>query len=161
MKKVLLLISIFLFIKSQSFSQSYNQDKIALTNFISRMYEQEPWSGVKVFLDYENKYLLSVVTLNPSNYPSESSMFRVAEIKSRAQSNQFLNGSYISLETIIKSERASKKNSNSVDEINDIIRETSFGFVESMELITSFSTEKNSKVFVYLKLLEKISKKNK
>jgi hypothetical protein len=144
-------------------SQSYNQDKIALTNFITRMYNQEPWMGVKVFLDYESKYLLSVVKLKTSNYSSESSMVRVAEVKSRAQSNQFLNGSYISAESVIKSTRIGKNNSDSVDEITDVLKELSFGFVETMELVTNFSPEsdKDYKVFVYMKLLQKNLEKTK
>lgn len=161
MKKIVIVSCIFLLCYSPLFSQSFNQDKIALTNFITRMYNNQPWIGVKIFLDYENKYLLSVVKLKTSNYSSENSMVRVAEVKSRAQSNQFLNGSYISSETIITSTRSSKKNSYSVEEIQDVLRELSFGFVETMELITSFSPEeeKDYKVFVYLKLLEKLSKK--
>ena len=146
------------------YAQSYNQDKIALTSFITRMYKQEPWSGVKVFLDYENKYLISLVSLVPSNYNSENAMTRVAEVKSRSQANQFLNGSYISSETIIvTTEKTAKNNSGSVDDVSDVIKETSMGFVESMELITTFNAEDGSgkKVFIYIKQLEKLNKKKK
>lgn len=95
MKKYIYLLTILILSFSNLFSQSYNSEKIALTNFITRMYNSQPWSGVRVFLDYENKYLISLVELNPANYKSENEIVRVAEIKSRSQVNQFLNGSYI------------------------------------------------------------------
>jgi hypothetical protein len=125
------------------------------------MYNSQPWSGVKVFLDYENKYLISLVELNPANYKTENEMVRVAEIKSRSQVSQFLNGSYITSETIIPTtEKLSKNNSSSVEEVSEVIKETSIGYVSSMELISTFISEtvSNRKVFIYLKLLEKLKK---
>jgi hypothetical protein len=123
------------------------------------MYNNQPWIGVKIFFDYENKYLISLVELNTSNYKSENNMVRVAEIKSRTQVNQFLNGSYISSETIIPTtEKHSKNNSGSVEDVTEVIKETSLGYVSSMELISTFNSEldSNKKVFIYLKLLEKL-----
>ena len=161
MKKIFLFYSLIFLFKISLFSQSYNQDKIALTNFINRMYNSQPWSGVKIFLDYENKYLISLVELNPGNYKTENEMVRVAEIKSRSQVNQFLNGSYITSETIIPTtEKVSKKNPSSVEDVREVIKETSMGYVSSMELISSFNseTDSNKKVFIYLKLLEKLKK---
>jgi len=128
------------------------------------MYNSQPWSGVKVFLDYENKYLISMIELNPANYKTENEMVRVAEIKSRSQVNQFLNGSYITSETIIPTtEKVSKKNPSSIEDVREIIKETSIGYVNSMELISAFISEDEpaKKVFIYLKLLEKLNKKTK
>ncbi len=143
------------------FSQSYNSEKIALTNFITRMYKNQPWSGVKVFLDYENKYLISLVELNTANYKTENEMVRVAEIKSRSQVSQFLNGSYITSETVIPTtDSVSKKNPSSVEDVKELIKEISIGYVSTMELISTFisETDYNRKVFIYLKLLEKQKK---
>ena len=123
------------------------------------MYNDQPWIGVKVFLDYNNKYLISLVELNTSNYKSENELVRVAEIKSRSQVNQFLNGSYISSETIIPTtEKHAKNNSGSIEDVTEVIKETSMGYVSSMELISTFISEldSNKKVFIYLKLLEKL-----
>jgi len=161
MKKYIYLLTILMLSFHNLFSQSYNSEKIALTNFITRMYNSQPWSGVKVFLDYENKYLISLVELNPANYKTENEMVRVAEIKSRSQVSQFLNGSYITSETIIPTtEKLSKNNSSSVEEVSEVIKETSIGYVSSMELISTFISEtvSNRKVFIYLKLLEKLKK---
>jgi len=138
-------------------AQSYNNNKTVLTNFITRMYNNQPWIGVKVFIDYENKYLISLVELNHSKYNTENEIVRVAEIKSRSQVNQFLNGSYITSETIIPTtEKVSKKNSSSVEDVKEIIKETSIGYVSSLELVNTFISEAdtNKKVFIYLKLLE-------
>jgi hypothetical protein len=121
------------------------------------MYNNQPWIGVKVFIDYENKYLISLVELNHSKYNTENEIVRVAEIKSRSQVNQFLNGSYITSETIIPTtEKVSKKNSSSVEDVKEIIKETSIGYVSSLELVNTFISEAdtNKKVFIYLKLLE-------
>lgn len=159
MKKNIYLLLILLFSFSNLFSQSYNSEKIALTNFITRMYNNQPWSGVKVFLDYENKYLISLVALNIANYKTENEMVRVAEIKSRSQVNQFLNGSFITSETIIPTtEKVSKNNPSSIEDVTEVIKETSIGYVSSMELISTFisETDSNRKVFIYLKLLEKL-----
>ncbi|WP_304238624.1 hypothetical protein [Jiulongibacter sediminis] len=161
MKKYIYLLTILILSFSNLFSQSYNSEKIALTNFITRMYNSQPWSGVRVFLDYENKYLISLVELNPANYKSENEIVRVAEIKSRSQVNQFLNGSYITSETIVPTtDSVSKKNPSSVEDVKEVIKETSIGYVSSMELISTFISEpdSNRKVFIYLKLLEKLKK---
>lgn len=161
MRKFFLLNSILLLFSSILFPQSFNQDKISLTNFVTRMYNSEPWSGVKVFFDYENKYLISLVELNPTNYKNDNEMVRFAEIKSKSQVNQFLNGSYLTSETIIPTtEKVAKKKSSSVEDVLEVIKETSIGYVNSMELISTFISKKdsNKKVFIYIKLLEKLSK---
>lgn len=143
-------------------SQSFNQEKTSLTNFIIRMYKSEPFTGVKVFLDYDNKYLVSIVKLNSASYNNENTMNRVAEVKAKAQVNQFMNGSYISLESIVTTTATtSKKNSNSITEVSEVIKESSIGYVDKVEHVATFSDEKEAdyKVFVYLRELEKIKKK--
>ena len=74
MKKIILVLMIVGSFQTSTFSQSYNAEKTALSNFITRMYKSEPFTGVKVFLDYENKYLISLVKLSAGNYSSESTM---------------------------------------------------------------------------------------
>ena len=156
------LILFFCLLFCSSDGQSFNQEKTALTNFIIRMYKSEPFTGVKVFLDYENKYLVSIVKLNSASYSNESTMNRVAEVKAKAQINQFINGSYITLESIVTTTSStSKKNSNSITEVNEIIKESSIGYVDNIEHVSTFSDELEvtHKVFVYLRELEKIKKK--
>jgi len=44
-------------------AQGYNTEKTALTNFLVRMYENAPFEGVRAVDDYEQQYLISVLTL--------------------------------------------------------------------------------------------------
>lgn len=163
MKKILFFCTLLLIgTLTSAYCQSYNQEKVALTNFIIRMYKNEPFTGVKVFLDYENKYLISLVKLSPGNYSSENDMTRVAEVKAKAQVNQFINGSYITAESIITTtETTSRKNSAAVQDVMETITESSMGYVNALEHISTFTDEKepDKKVFIYLRELEKIKKK--
>ncbi|MEI8111337.1 MAG: hypothetical protein WCH59_10135 [Chitinophagia bacterium] len=165
MKKIVFLFTIQLLLcLTDTFCQSFNQEKVALTNFIIRMYKTEPFTGVKVFLDYENKYLISLVKLSPKNYNSESDMNRVAEVKAKSLVNQFINGSYITSESIITTtETTSRKNSAAVEDVIETITESSMGYVNALEHISTFTDEKepDKKVFIYLRELEKIKKKKK
>ena len=161
MRKAFLIVVCCSFFDS-SIGQSFNQEKTALTNFIIRMYKSEPFTGVKIFLDYENKYLVSIVKLNSSSYNNENTLNRVAEVKAKAQVNQFINGSYISLESVVTTtSTVSKNNSNTVSELNEVIKESSIGYVDNIEHVSTFSDEidTNYKVFIYLRELGKIKKK--
>jgi hypothetical protein len=164
MKKLILFILTSCIIVSSIHAQSYNQSRSTLANVIQRQYNVKPWRGVKVFLDYEYKYLISTVVLNTKNYQSENEMFEVADTKSIAQANDFLNGVKITKETIVQSEEHISNNGNTVDEISKVIKSrintSSIGFVNNFELLTTFNAE-NNKVFIYLKELEKLNKKSK
>jgi len=165
MKKLFFLFTLQLMLSfTSTYSQSYNQEKVALTNFIIRMYKTQPFTGVKVFLDYENKYLISLVKLSPRNYSSENDMNRVAEVKAKSLVNQFINGSYITSESIITTtETTSRKNSTAVEDVIETITESSMGYVNALEHISTFTDENepDKKVFIYLRELEKINKKKK
>ena len=115
-----------------TFSQSYNQEKVALTNFLVRMYRAEPFEGVKVVSDYDNNYLLSVV-LVANNGQSEIARNRIAQVKSQRQISQYLGGLVqVSSETIIRTTEKVKEE-KSVEEITDIIKENSIGFYRKAE----------------------------
>ena len=94
MKKIVLLLLIIF--TSNVFSQSINDDKASLTNFIKRMYNSAPFEGVKVIDDYDRQYFISVLSLEKSKYPNEAMMNRVAQVKGQSQANIFFNGSTIS-----------------------------------------------------------------
>ncbi|MCQ2231798.1 MAG: hypothetical protein MJZ30_08130 [Paludibacteraceae bacterium] len=140
------LIFFFLFSSLTIFSQSYNSEKIEMTNFLTRMYESKPFEGVKLFTDYENSYLLSVLTLDKSKYTNESVMFRVASVKATAQVSRFFNGSQITSDLVI----SSKENGDGTSETEMIerINEKSFGWTEAVELLTNF-TQEDKEVFIY------------
>lgn len=153
--KNILVITIIL-TSSFSFSQSFNEDKTSLTNFIKRMYNSTPFKGVKVIDDYDHQYFISVMALDKSKYTSESVMFRVAQVKGQSQANTFFNGSTISSELIIKTtETASDgKTSNALETIESI-KENSSGFVKGMELLNNFdSSDEKKMVFIFYSLMK-------
>lgn len=155
MKKIFFIL--FIGLNTHGFSQSFNDDKIPLANFIRRMYDNEHFNGVKIVEDYDNKFLISLVTLDKEKYPSPTTMNRVAEVKSRQQANTFLNGSTISSEMIIYTDETKKKDSTITSiKTTEIIKENSMGFVNGMALLINFETDEGKRmVFIYLKEIEK------
>ena len=134
-------------------AQSYNAERTALTNFLVRMYNSAPFEGVRVVEDYENAYLLSVLTLEKSKYPNESTMNRVASVKAMSQASRFFNGSNITSDIII---RTSEKSDGSSDtEIIENIKENSVGYVKQLEMLTNFPSKDDGwQVFMYFKKLD-------
>ncbi len=151
MKKTITIL--FFVIVTQSFSQSFNDDKVSLTNFIKRMYTTKPFEGVKVIDDYDHQYFISVLSLEKAKYPNEAIMNRVAQVKGQSQANIFFNGSTISSDLVIKtSETKSTDNPNTTVETIESIKENSLGFVKSMELLTNFDNADGKRiVFIYFK----------
>lgn len=151
MKK--LLIFIFFAFYQFGFSQSLNQDKTSLTNFIKRMYSAAPFEGVKVIDDYDHQYFISVLSLEKAKYPSESIMFRVAQVKGQSQANTFFNGSTISSDLVI---RTTEKEKATTTETIESIKENAIGFVKSMELLSNFdNTDRKRTVFIFYKEMTK------
>ena len=93
MRKIVSIIALLLPMLSIS-AQGYNLERTQLANFLIRMYENAPFEGVRAVDDYEQQYLISVLTLDPAKYGgNESAMFRVAGVKAMSQANRFFNGS--------------------------------------------------------------------
>ena len=147
---------ILLFIAFTSFSQSINEDKISVTNFIKRMYNAAPFEGVKVIDDYDHQYFISVLSLEKGKYPNEAMMNRVAQVKGQSQANIFFNGSTISSDLVIKTtkNKSTDKPSTAVESIESI-KENAMGFVKSMELLTNFDNPDGKRmVFIFYKLMK-------
>jgi hypothetical protein len=157
MSKYILSIMFIITICVKLFSQDYNSEKTTLSNFIKRMYISHPFTGVKVFEDYENNYLVSVVLLDKSKYTSSATMNRVAQVKAQSQTSTFLNGSHIEMDFIIttKEKRSEKAEEVTVETI-ERIKESGVGFVNAIELLTNFDSEKEEgkMVFVFIKKIE-------
>lgn len=155
MKKILLII--ILLIANYSLSQSFNDDKVSLTNFIKRMYTAKPFEGVKVIDNYDHQYFISVLSLEKVKYPNEAIMDRVAQVKGQSQANIFFNGSTISSDLVIKtSETKTPDNPNSTVETIESIKENSVGFVKSMELLANFDNADSKRmVFIFYKEMKK------
>ena len=150
---VILLLSI-----NVTFSQSINDDKTSLTNFIKRMYNAAPFEGVKVIDDYDHQYFISVLSLEKAKYTNEAMMNRVAQVKGQSQANIFFNGSTISSDLVIKTteNKSTDKPATSAVETIESIKENAMGFVKSMELLTNFDNPDGKRmVFIFYKEMNK------
>lgn len=152
MKKILFFI---LFLShSELFSQDFGGDKVGMINFIKRMYTNNPFDGIKIMQnDDGNKYMICVVSLKNDPNKTESTFFTIADAKARAKASQNLNGTNSSIEFIVISkEEKSSSNALSSTETTEIIKESSSGFINGIELLSNFvSSTKLERVFIYYK----------
>jgi hypothetical protein len=154
---------VFFFILTMFFSnnldaQSINEEKVSLSNFIKRMYLSKPFDGVKIVEDYDNQYLISVISLEKAKYTNESIMNRVAQVKAQSQASTFLNGATISMDMVIttKESKDSMNNSKTIIETVEQIKQNSVGFSQGLELLTNFDNTDNFKmIFIYSRELKK------
>jgi hypothetical protein len=156
MKQSIIFILAFM-LSAISYGQGFNDDKIALTNFIKRMYNSSPFEGVKLVEDYDNKYIISVLSLEKAKYTSSSIMTRVAQTKAQRQVSTFLNGAVITSEFIIKTteEKANSSEVKTTVETIEKIKENSVGFVNGLELLTNFDIDEGVRMlFIYIKKIE-------
>jgi hypothetical protein len=154
MKKIL--FTLLIIFSAFGYSQSINDDKTSVTNFIKRMYNSAPFEGVKVIDDYDHQYFISVLSLEKGKYPNESMMNRVAQVKGQSQANIFFNGSTISSDVVIKTteNKSTDKPSTAVETIESI-KENAMGFVKSMELLANFDNpDAKRMVFIFYKLMK-------
>ncbi len=153
------IIFIFLYfvISITGFTQSINEEKITLSNFIKRMYTAKAFEGVKIMDDYDHHYLVSVVSLDKTKYTNPSIMNRVAQVKSQSQASTFLNGATINMEMVIKTtERESKGSSSVLTETIESIKQNSSGFSQGLELLSNFdSSDNNRTIFIYIREIKK------
>lgn len=142
------LVFLYLMVAFGVQAQSYNSDRISFTNFLIRMYNNAPFEGVRVVNDYDNAYLISVLTLDKGIYKTEGVLNRVASVKAMAQASRFFNGSNITQDMII---RTSKKSESTSDmEIIENIRENSVGYVKALEQLTNFVRKDGLLVFIFI-----------
>ena len=142
----------FLIIRSFGFSQSFDEDKTAFSNFVKRMYSSKPFEGVKIIDDYDHQYLVSVISLEKAKYTSESTMNRVAQVKAQSQANTFLNGANISMDMVISTKeiKDSTKKTTTIVETVEQIKQNSMGFSQGLELLTNFDNSNAQRmVFIY------------
>jgi hypothetical protein len=132
--------------------QGFNNEKVDLSNFLKRMYNSSPFTGVKLVDDYDNNYIISVVSLSKEKYTNPSIMNRVAEVKSSSQASRFFNGSSISVDFVIST---TEKNESGETEVKTIeaIKENSMGFVKGLELLTNFE-ENGFMIYIYYNKVE-------
>lgn len=138
------------------FAQGYDEERVNLSMFIERMYNNEPFDGCRIVDDYDNSYMLAVVTLDKGKYQNRMAMNRVAEVKSQRTAGEFFNGSQSYTQMVIRTPKSEEKGGDpALVETMEIIKVNSIGYVKQMELLTSFDGEDNTKVYVYYKRIDK------
>lgn len=135
------------------YAQGYNGNKVQLTNFLIRMYTDAPFEGVRVIDDYDNLFLISVLSLDKTKYKTESILNRVASVKAMAQASRYFNGSNITQNIIIRT--SENTNSKSDVEIIEDIRENSVGYVRALEQLTNFTHKDGKQIFIFIKKIDK------
>jgi hypothetical protein len=156
MKKTLLFLVLLVGLAAKA--QSFDDQKVSLSNFLKRMYVAAPFEGVKIIDDYDHQYLVSVISLEKAKYNSESIMNRVAQVKAQSQASTFLNGATISMDMIIttKETKDSTDNVTTIVETVEQIKQNSVGFSQGLELLINFDSSDNLRmVFVYIRELKK------
>jgi hypothetical protein len=159
--KIVVLLNL-LFLVFNTHSQSFNDEKVSLTNFVKRMYSSKPFEGVKIVDDYDHQYLVSVISLEKAKYTSEATMNRVAQVKAQSQANTFLNGSTISMDMVIstKETKDSTNKTTTIIETVEQIKQNSMGFSQGLELLTNFDNSDELRiVFIYSREMKPTSNK--
>jgi len=153
MKKLILVLNLILTLSAKS--QSFNEDKTSFSNFLKRMYMSSPFEGVKIVDDYNQQYLVSVISLEKTKYSSESVMNRVAQVKAQSQASTFINGANISMDMVIttrETKDSSNKSLSTITETVESIKQNAVGFSKGLEFLINFeSTDKQKMIFVYIR----------
>ena len=147
MKKILLFLTIAMIAMIAS-AQSYNSDLKDLGQYVQRMYMNEPFEGARVVENVDNCYLITVVAERPGNDDYVTN--RKAEVKGLSYANKYLNGELSMQNTIIHTRENSR--GYSYEEIEDFIESRSMGYVQTMQVLSTF-THGGKKVFIYCKQL--------
>ena len=147
MKKILLLILAVATIGVAT-AQSYNAELNYLGQYVQRMYVDAPFLGARVISDVDKCYLICVIEeqLPGNDYATQ----RKAEVKAMRYANEFINGAHISSNSVVYTKKTS--DGRTFEEIEDFIASRSMGYIQQMQVLTTFS-EQGKKVFVYCKEL--------
>ncbi len=148
---ILLLDIILLLTPAPCLAQGYNAENKALSDFLTRMYKSNPFEGVRIITDYDNTYLVTVISLDKTKYQNESIMNRVASVKAMSEANRYLNGSNITMDMVIH--MTEHQDGKTDTQIIERIQETATGYVKQLEQLTTFSGSNNRQVFIYYKTI--------
>ncbi len=151
MKRIILILTLISTVYG-AYSQSFNDDKNAFSNYLKRMHTNAPFEGVKIVDDYEHQYLVSVISLEKAKYNNEATMNRVAQVKAQSQANTFINGASISMDMVITTTeiKDSLERTNTITQTVESIKQNSMGFTQGLELLNNFDNASGQRmVFIY------------
>jgi hypothetical protein len=155
--KIVVIVLHGFFLSGNLNAQSFNDDKIAFTNFVKRMYMSSPFDGVKIIEDYDHQYMVSVIGMDKAKYADPSVMNRVAQVKAQSQVNTFLNGASIDMSLVVRTTETTEAGQSKVTtESLEQIKQNSTGFSQGLELLSNFENAEGKKVvFVYVREIKK------
>jgi len=156
MKKIILLVALFITINATS--QDNGGEKVGIGNFVRRMYNAQSFDGVKVLQTQDGlDYMVSVVALKKDPTRAANVESRIASVKAKAFASQYVNGSNVSSEVIIvTTEQKTKDSTITKTEMRELLKESSMGFAEGMELLINFeSNDGKQVVYVYYREIKK------
>lgn len=148
MKETSLFIALCMLAICGIHAQSFNSDLNDLGQYVQRMYLNEPFEGARIVENVDNCYLITVVAEKLGN--NEYTTNRKAEVKGLNYANTFLNGTMVSQNTVIHTKENSR--GYSYEEIEDFIESRSMGYVQTMQVLSTFEAN-GKKVYVYCKQL--------
>lgn len=154
MNIIRVIVFVIFLLPIKSFAQGYDEERIALGNFIVRLYENNPFEGVRIVADYNNDYLLSAVLVK--NNGNETASNRIAQVKNNRQVSVFINGLVtIDSKTIILTKKdVQQKKSN--EEIIEILHESSVGMVRGMEILRVIDRPDNYRCYLFYRKIEEM-----
>jgi hypothetical protein len=158
LKQLIIITTSILLLPQCVIGQSYDDKKKNLANFISRMFNSQPFEGVKIIEDFGDEYLISALTLDKAKFKDLTTMNRVAQVKSQSQASTFLNGAEITMEFVITTtdKKIEEKQIDSITETIEKINQNSTGFCQGLELLTNFENTDGSKMnYIYIGKLNK------
>jgi hypothetical protein len=135
--------------------KSFNEDKEVMAEYMKELYRRSQFEGVKIVENNDVSFLTSLVALEKSKYKSYSDMNTVARVKSQSLASKFINGSVISSEDVIFT-TSPDSSVESTTQIIASIRETSQGFINGMELLTTFDSKDGQfTIFIFTKTMSR------
>lgn len=134
--------------------KSFNEDKEAMAEYLKELYFRSQFEGVKIVENNELSFFISLVALEKSKYKNYSDLNTVARVKAQSQASKFINGSTVSSEDFIFTTRDGI-NAESITRVVESIKETSIGFVNGLELLTSFDSQDGTcTILIFLKKMD-------
>jgi len=158
MKIIFLLFCSLSFFSLWGLSQDIGGYKVGISNFVRRIYNVQAFEGVKILQTQDGlDYMVSVVALKKGTNKPESLLSRIASIKAKAFASQYVNGSDISSNvTIVTTDEKTKDSVITKTSIQEVLKETSIGFAEGMELLINFESNNGKQiVYVYFREIKK------
>jgi SLT domain-containing protein len=114
-----------------------------LSEFVWQNMKKKPFDGARIVATPNQKYLISVLTLDATKYPVKSNMDKVASMKAKQMANTLLNGSTITSEQVLTTEEQNSP------QITESIREQAMGFVQGIELLTTKENKVNFLTYIF------------